>query len=117
MRLIDADKLMRHLGDWALHDAAPEIRECMKAVDEQPTVKTDTVNAAVSVGYDELMAPWCEPYVRTKLAQNIARELVRRIDIKSFDLDPRRMTKEFRKEFRSRVVIVAGEEADHDDHL
>ena len=37
MRLIDADKLMHHLSDWALHDNAPEIRECMKAVDEQPT--------------------------------------------------------------------------------
>lgn len=38
MRLIDADKLMRHLSDWALHDNATEIRECMEAVKEQPTV-------------------------------------------------------------------------------
>lgn len=38
MRLIDADKLMWHLNDWALHDNAAEIRECMKAVAEQPTV-------------------------------------------------------------------------------
>lgn len=38
MRLIDADRLMAHLMDWALHDNAPEIRECMKAVEEQPTV-------------------------------------------------------------------------------
>lgn len=37
MRLIDADKLIRHLSDWALHDNASEIRECMKAVAEQPT--------------------------------------------------------------------------------
>lgn len=37
-RLIDADALMRHLSDWALHDDAPEIRECMKAVEEQPTI-------------------------------------------------------------------------------
>lgn len=38
MRLIDADRLMAHLMDWALHDNAPEIRECMKAVEEQPIV-------------------------------------------------------------------------------
>ena len=38
MRLIDADKLMGHLMDWALHDNATEIRECMEAVKEQPTV-------------------------------------------------------------------------------
>lgn len=38
MRLIDADALMRHLSDWALHDNATEIRECMEAVKEQPTV-------------------------------------------------------------------------------
>lgn len=37
-RLIDADALMRHLSDWALHDYATEIRECMKAVEGQPTV-------------------------------------------------------------------------------
>lgn len=113
MRLIDADKLMRHLGDWALHDNAAEIRECMKAVNEQPTVETDTVSAAVSVGYDELMAPWCEQYVMTKLARNIARELVKRIEIRYFDSDPRSTM----KEFRSRVVIVTDEEAVHDDHL
>ena len=54
-RLIDADKLMRHLSDWALYDAAPEIRECMKAVEEQPTVdpvKHGHWDECVAIFYD-----------------------------------------------------------------
>lgn len=47
MRLIDADKLILHLNDYALQEATfmkggysgkyDAIRECMKAVEEQPT--------------------------------------------------------------------------------
>lgn len=51
-RLIDADKLMLHLNDYALQEAPfgrndsknqkeiyETIKECMKAVEEQPTAK------------------------------------------------------------------------------
>ena len=107
-RLIDADKLMRHLSDWALYDAAPEIRECMKAVEEQPTVETETVNVAVCVDYYALMEPWCEQYVKDMMARELAHELVNRIEIRSLDTDPRRML----KGFMGRVVIVTGTNTD-----
>ena len=49
-RLIDADKLILHLNDYALQEAPfgehqkeiyETIQECIKAVEEQPTVLSD----------------------------------------------------------------------------
>lgn len=42
-RIIDADKLILHLADWQLHaseETREVIEEAIRAVDEQPTVKS-----------------------------------------------------------------------------
>jgi len=70
MRLIDADKLMGHLMDWALHDNATEIRECMEAVKEQPTV--DPVKHGHWVGISDSEAtPRCSNCGRIRFGSSL----------------------------------------------
>lgn len=60
MRLIDADKLVMHLADFALSMSGKTeyftIQQCIKAVEEQPTVDPpEKLICSVTVDTDEIM--------------------------------------------------------------
>ena len=110
MRLIDADEFKRE-NERMLNCDFPYISEetLGELIDKAPTVDTATVNAVVCVPYEALMEPsLCEAYVKSMIANNIAHELVKHIEIRSFDSDLLHMM----KEFRARAVIVTGTKMD-----
>ncbi len=108
MRLIDADELKKPVGSYNPVKYTYEYGDVISVedIDNAPTVETVAVNAVVNVPYEELMeTSLCEDYVKNRITINIAKELLKRIDIRSCESD---LYHSMMKEFRARVVIVTG---------